>query len=67
MYYAHRAAGISWAGEPETDPVVEEGGKVEGVELLPMDALEAAYRGVMLEPGVAAGERATRCPTWTNC
>jgi protein phosphatase PTC7 len=54
MYHAHCAAQASWAGEPESDPTVDS--MVDGVELTPVNCLNVAYRGVMKDQLVVAGE-----------
>jgi protein phosphatase PTC7 len=54
MFFASRAAQGAWAGEPESDPTIDS--MVDGVELTPRDCLTTAYRGVIREKDVFAGE-----------
>lgn len=56
MYHASRYSKDSWAGEPETDPTLdEEDHTVEGWELSPQQCLDLAYGGVMRERSVLCG------------
>ena len=57
MYYAHCYSRDSWVGEPETDPLQDQGdlSQVEGCELTPWQCLDLAYQGVLRDEQVKAG------------
>lgn len=53
MYHAHQVSRSAWAGQPKEDDNDEE---FEGQEMTPHQCLELAYRRVMQDWHVLAGE-----------
>lgn len=58
MYYSHNYSRDSWAGEPEVDPTQdhEHHEDVRGWEITPYECLDLAYRRVLRQKLVEAGE-----------
>ena len=66
MYHAHRHSGSAWAGEPETDRDIDDE-ETEGREMTPFECLDLAYRDVLQEEHVQAGEHLVSAPSHRGC
>ena len=60
MHYSQNYSRDSWAGEPEIDPTQdhEHCESIRGLEITPYECLDLAYRQVLQDQRVEAGEHA---------
>ncbi|KAJ7285840.1 phosphatase 2C-like domain-containing protein [Mycena rebaudengoi] len=68
MYYADGHFRNGWAGEPETDPTLEDaalGGVYEGTEITPLECLSLAHQNVLKDDAIEAGS-STGCLVTLN-